>query len=295
MFPEWKTFIDHSYPYLTANGFAVQCEYIWNYDGFKINPNFKFKNWAYVKTDFIHQFFKTVKIKEPLVLLTGNSDIPIDDSFLKYLNRSDIIIWFGQNIKINHHKLKAIPIGIANAGYPFGDIKILNKIQKQNNQKQKLFYCNFTVDTNKQERQYCLEQTNLSLVEHKDGGWDGVYNIHGIDRKVPNTFEGYLSDLSESFFSICPNGNGIDSHRVWESLYLKTIPIITKNLLAKEHTDIPMIVLDDWSNFKKIKFDKILYTKTWNDFDVNDLTMPKYIQRIHEKIAHQYNDHKKLL
>ena len=282
MFAEWKTFIDHSYPYLNANSFAVQCEYIWNYDGFKVNPNYKFKNWAYIKTDYIHDFFNNIKIKDPLIILTGNSDIPINNLHLKYINQENIIAWFAQNVEIIHPKLKTIPIGIANAGYPFGDVKILQKIQKENNKKNNLFYCNFTVDTNKKERQYCLEQTNLSIIEHTNGGWDGVYGIHGINKKVPNTFEGYLRDLSKSYFSICPKGNGIDSHRVWESLYVKTIPVVTKTLIAQEHCYIPMIVLDDWSDFKHIKFNEELYTKVWNNFDLDDLNMPNYLQRMYK-------------
>jgi hypothetical protein len=285
MYWEWKTFIDRSYPYLSGNGFAVQCQYIWNYDGFKINPNYKFENWAYIKTDYIHDFFNTIKTNEKLIIVTGNSDISIDNSYLKYLNQNNIIMWFGENVNINHEKLKSIPIGLANTGYPFGDVKILRKTQNQNNKKEKLFYCNFTVDSNKKEREYCLQQTNIPLVEDVNGGWNLEHKIHGIDKKTPNTFEGYLTDLSKSYFSISPKGNGLDSHRTWESLYVKTIPIVTKSLISEHHKDMPMVVLDDWSDFKNIEFNKDLYTKVWNNFDVTNLTMPKYLKRMNKNIS----------
>lgn len=284
MYWEWKTFIDRGYPYLSANGFAVQCQFIWNYDGFKVNPNYKFENWAYIKTDFIHAFFNNIKINEELVIITGNSDIPIDESYLKYLDKRNVVMWFGQNSNIVHPKLKCLPIGIANAGYPFGNPKILNKIQNQKNKKEKLFYCNFSVNNNKKEREYCLQQTNLPLEEDINGGWNLQYEIDGIDKKSPNTFEGYLTDLSKSYFSISPKGNGLDCHRTWESLYVKTIPVVTKSLVTEHHKDVPMIVLDDWSDFKNIKFDKDLYTKVWNNFDVADLTMPKYLKRMSKHI-----------
>jgi hypothetical protein len=290
MFPEWKNFEDHSYPYLTGNGFSVQCQYVWNYDGFKINPNYKFLNWVYVKTDHIHDFFNTVKLKEPFVLLTGNSDLSINESHLKFINDSRVLFWFGQNVEIEHPKVKTIPIGIANYGYPFADINILNKVRSQNNNKTNMFYCNFTVDTNKAEREYCLQQTKIQLVDHKNGGWDGVYGCHGMSTKVANTFEEYLTDISRSYFCISPKGNGSDCHRTWEALYVKTIPIVTKTIIAKQHLDFPILILDDWSDFKNIKFDKKLYDSLWNNFDTDQLTMPKYLKRIitqiNENIAH---------
>ena len=43
-----------------------------------------------------------------------------------------------------------------------------------------------------------------------------------------------------------------------------------------------MIVLDDWSDFKHIKFNEELYTKVWNNFDLDDLNMPNYLQRMYK-------------
>ena len=38
----------------------------------------------------------------------------------------------------------------------------------------------------------------------------------------------YRRILLNYMFVICPEGNGIDTHRMWEALYLRTIPIIKK-------------------------------------------------------------------
>jgi len=39
----------------------------------------------------------------------------------------------------------------------------------------------------------------------------------------------YLRELSEHRFCLCIRGNGLDTHRFWESLYLGVIPVIINN------------------------------------------------------------------
>lgn len=281
MFWQWKTFEDHSFPYITGNGFAAQCKHIWNYDGYKINNYNKPDNWVFVKTDYIHDFFSAINPNFPFVMFTHNSDYSINESHLRYLNDSRIICWFAQNVGISHPKLKSIPIGIANAGYSHGDINILNSVRNEFNTKQHMFYANYSVQNNRTEREYCLQQTCVPLVLDIDGGWDGFAGGYNL----PNNFEGYLRDLSKAYFCISPKGNGIDCHRTWESLYVKTIPIVTKSLVTEHHKDMPIIIIDDWSEFKHINFSENLYNLIWNNFNVGDIHMDNYIKRIQNAIS----------
>ena len=60
-----------------------------------------------------------------------------------------------------------------------------------------------------------------------------------------------LYRLKQYKYCICPEGNGIDTHRLWEAYYLKIVPI----LLRSVHTEIiqkmglPMVLLDSWDDF----------------------------------------------
>jgi hypothetical protein len=285
MYKEWKSFEDHSFPYLTGNSFAVNCKHIWNYDNYKINSKSLNSNWVFIKTDYVQEFFTNVKINEPIIVFTHNSDYPINESFIKYLDDPRVILWFAQNAGIEHPKLKTIPIGIANAGYSHGDIEIVNKIRNENNVKVNMFYTNFNISNNRTEREYCLNQTGLSLMEDVDGGWTGFAGGY----KLPTTFEGYLRDLSKTYFSISPKGNGIDCHRTWESLYMGCIPVVTKSKVVTEHKDMPIIILEDWSQFKEIEFTKELYYKIWNNFNIGDLHMDNYLKRIRKQILEHSN------
>jgi len=280
MFWQWKTFEDHSFPYLTGNSFAVQCKHIWNYDGYKINPYSKPENWVFVKTDYLANFFSTIRLPNPFVLFTHNSDYPINESHLRYLEDPRVLVWFAQNVAINHPKLKPIPIGIADAGYSHGDISAINRVRSEENIKEVMFYANYSIQNNRAEREYCLQQTGVPLASETNGGWNGFAGGY----KLPNTFEGYLRDISKSYFCISPKGNGIDCHRTWEALYVKSIPIVTRSPVAEAHKDFPIIILDDWSDFKKINFSKELYDKIWNNFNVGEIHMDNYMKRIQNVI-----------
>ena len=65
--------------------------------------------------------------------------------------------------------------------------------------------------------------------------------------------------LSDYKLSICPEGNGVDTHRIWESLLVETLPIVKKsdfinNLSA---TGVPLFIIDDWKDLQYLDEDKI--------------------------------------
>ena len=279
MYTQWKSFEDHSYPYITGNSFSVNCKHIWNYDGYKINPNPVKENWVFIKTDYINNFFSNIKLNDRFIVFTHNSDYPINEAYLKYIEDERVILWFAQNVSIKHPKLIPIPIGIANAGYSHGDISIINKIRDEHNTKEVLFYANFNIDNNKKEREYCLQQTGIKIREDVNGGWQGFAGGY----KLPNTYEGYLRDLSKSYFCLSPNGNGIDCHRTWESIYMGCIPVVTSSEVTEAHKDFPIIILKDWSDFKNINFNEDLYHSVWNNFNIGDLHSDNYFKRLLNK------------
>jgi hypothetical protein len=87
-----------------------------------------------------------------------------------------------------------------------------------------------------------------------------------------------LEELGKSYFVVSPNGNGVDCHKTWEALYLKTIPIVTKSINVDFYLDYPIIVIDSWSDFDPSKYTIELYDKTWKDFEINKLSFNEQIK-----------------
>jgi hypothetical protein len=47
-------------------------------------------------------------------------------------------------------------------------------------------------------------------------------------------------------FEICPRGNGLDCHRTWEALLLRTIPIVRTSTLDPLYEGFPVVIIRDW-------------------------------------------------
>ena len=56
--------------------------------------------------------------------------------------------------------------------------------------------------------------------------------------------------LSSYKFAICPEGNGVDTHRLWEALYFTCVPIVIKHHIYKDW-DLPIIQVDKYEDIKE--------------------------------------------
>jgi hypothetical protein len=247
---------EDSLPYITGMGYRSKCNYIYDeFEKFNINSIEQFDGMnIFVKTDYVKEFSGLLnKIKKDFNLYTHNSDLSINSSHLNILNHPHLLTWFAQNVDVIHKKIKSIPIGIANKRWVHGNVNILKAVIEKKIEKTNLVFCGFDINTNPKERSECLN----NITPHK------------LSRKLG--FEDYLTKVSESYFTISPNGNGIDCHKHWESIYLKTIPIVTKSINIDDYKGYPFLVIDKWYDFKDLILTKELYHKIWGNFNLNDL------------------------
>lgn len=250
--------------FITGNSYKRYAHYIWDEDGFHKNNQCYSKTLTFfIKTDYLMPFLNSSYItNDPFVLITHNSDLDINSFYSQYLELPNLIKWYAQNVNYRHEKLIPIPIGIANEQWPHGNTKILQSVIDKKYPKKQLIYANFNISTNPKQREYCLKYIRPQYIENS----------------VP--FETYLQHTAESYYSICPLGNGIDSHRIWESLYLKTIPIVEntysiKYLILKYK--LPIITINDWSEIPQVNLDQSLYNNLIKNFYSSKLSIKNII------------------
>lgn len=171
----------------------------------------------FLYTDWLDLFKLKVlpNIKYPFILITHNSDQPAPGSSTDLLEDQRLYRWFGMNCNIKHPKLIPIPIGIANQKWPHGNQEILNEVASMSIDKVDSIYCNFDLSTNSRRR----------LIMDQVSQWKNVDINHS---KVG--FRDYLILLKQHRWVVSPPGNSIDCHRIWEALYLETIPIVEQNV-----------------------------------------------------------------
>ena len=156
--------------------------------------------------------------KNPFILVSHNSDVNIiDNDDYKYIcNHPKIIKWYTQNLLMEHYKVELLPLGIANPEWEHGNVNLL--LQAYNNSHNKTnniyFYCN--INNNYNKRKECYLKLNF------------------IPKAYLKPVAEYFNYLATFRFAICPEGNGVDTHRLWECFYLRVVPIVLDNLFIKK-------------------------------------------------------------
>jgi hypothetical protein len=207
----------------------------------------------FVYTYQLPEFFRKIAplLHQPYVLISHNSDDPADKRFLPALEQSNLTHWFAQNAAFKHEKLTALPIGLANAQWAHGHLKLFRYIRKRNIKKTRLLYMNFKTDTNPDKRNAIFNFfKNNPLVTVSQG----------------LAYKDYLEELASHFFCISPPGNGFDCHRIWECLYLGVIPIVERNPTMLHFRDLPILIIDDWRQITK-DFLQTAYFKLNHSFE----------------------------
>jgi len=60
-------------------------------------------------------------------------------------------------------------------------------------------------------------------------------------------YEEYLKGIQDHKFVLCPSGNGIESARNWETLYLRRVPIFKDHPYLREmFKDFPVLFVNEW-------------------------------------------------
>lgn len=177
-------------------------------------------------------------LDNPYRLITHNSDENIKEQYSALLDDPKLIVMYSQNVCFDHPKLSLLPIGIANSMWSHGNLDVLRHVMNLSLPKIFDVYFYFNIHTNKEARTSCHDQlVKRGLVFERE--------MNHVD---------YLVHLSKHKFAICPEGNGVDSHRIWECYYLGVIPIVHTSVFTQKLRQIlPCILLDSWSDFSMAK------------------------------------------
>jgi hypothetical protein len=172
------------------------------------------------------------------ILITHNEDTCIKDNHLRLFEKG-VKVWYAQNAVGSHENLIGIPIGIANSQWRHGDVNLLMSIRNNQMVKKRLVYKNFSVGTNETARNLCLRQT-----------------VQLCPMSVTDTQINYWTKLASSKYVVSPPGNGPDCHRIWESLYLRTIPIVLRDSSLRYFEDLPILFINSWRDIDSNKLDE---------------------------------------
>ena len=182
--------------------------------------------YTHILTPFINGILPFLNKGLKYVLYIHNSDHSFTNEYQKLIKSDVIKKIYTQNIDIDidkkedpNDKITLLPIGIANSMWKHGDLLELYKIMSScyKTKKEKDIYVNINPNT------YSYRKDILDKIVEKDS----------FTLSTSKPYKEYLKELSRHYFCLCIRGNGIDTHRFWESLYLGVIPVIINNKTTK--------------------------------------------------------------
>jgi hypothetical protein len=216
---------------ISGKSFAERCKWVVD-PRYPDRPRFQYHtasdgDWVFVNGDYLYTMrFPVLSVKR-FTFVIHNSDRPFEEPQFRYLLPHAAHV-YAINTTIRHSRLTTIPLGFVDKQLP-----LLPLFEKPETERTIEVYMNFTAGTNTAKRNECIAsfkddprvtiRTGLSLRE-------------------------YYTDLCKSKFVLCPEGTGLDTHRVYESLYFGATPVVLRNSLSHLYETLPVCTVNSWSD-----------------------------------------------
>ena len=225
----------------------------------------------FVKSDQVTSFFSSGCFEAidaaPIVLVThnGDDDMPSDVN-ARYLDFPQLVHWFAQNCDREHAKLTCIPIGLENRHWgPPSNAGAHGSLPELMLGMMSARAPAYPVP---ELAQWAVEKMNESVIEHTWAFFSAgthpsrarllslLANAHAAGAalwattKAPTSGRYFVSDLYREMLYyaaiVCPRGNGRDTHRMWEALYLGRLVVTLHSPADALWDGLPVLLLDSW-------------------------------------------------
>ena len=210
---------------------------------------------------------KHVSNLKNLKLITNQTDLRITKKIFRKKPEC-VSEWYSINVDFNNPKLIPIPLGLDNEYDKNLNVEDFKDYQIKDKKRIKNLYLNFQENTN------YFHRTSVKKYFKKIP--ESVISDSNLEKKD------YFQELTESTYIICPKGNGIDTHRVWESLYAGAVPVVEKNINFEKLKFPNIVVIDNFKKIKNLKHIDELYEAQKNESASNLLTIEYWVSIINE-------------
>jgi hypothetical protein len=224
---------------------------------------------VYTHTMYAHLLLPILAdINHEFVLVTHNSDCFIADEGIGFKDgrgthwktelatiSPNVILWYSPNVNTLNPLIQGIPTGLANEWWS-------PEVKKRDKMCDKWYESRII--------------RNLVYMDHN-------FVQNPLERKLPYDVLGdkpwvtaqmgglnfikFLDNVYNHKFVICPRGNGMGTHREWETLYMGSIPIMERDLNNRFYEGkLPFCFVNKWDDideeFLNQEYDRIKNT-TW--------------------------------
>lgn len=227
---------------VTADSFKWVCNEIFGSNNTTCSPDLRripAGAIIFCKIDYVMDFFEKIRLtRKRVILVTGEGDIPCDEFRHAFLP-ANVIHWYATNVTHPHPRVTALPLGLGATSDPVTlshDQIVAGRTQGI--PRNKWLYVNFRPETNASVRQPIFDYfAQFSESESWITMEKGVASVGN---------KGFLQQLLTHRFVLCPPGNGVDTHRMWETLAAGAIPVVLRSEAMEPFKELPILFVNKY-------------------------------------------------
>jgi hypothetical protein len=192
---------------------------------------------VFCKIDEVMRFFERLRLtRRRVVLVTGQGDFPCDGLRQGFLP-ANVVHWFATNVTQSHPRITALPLGLGSPSSPTTlTAEAISEGRREARSRNKWLYVNFRQETNP-----ALRRPIFEFFQNQREEW--ITFEPPQDRGSNSHF---LDQILQHRFVLCPPGNGVDTHRMWEVLVAGAIPVVLRSQAMETFRSLPILFVDDY-------------------------------------------------
>ncbi len=200
------------------------------------------------------------------IIFTGFEDTPTDEAIFDKIPENVLAI-YASNAIVFGGKVIPIPYGLQRVVADNDHRQeLIQEFMQSSVHPTKLMYINYNVGNN---------PVRATLNNHYFGNhWISV-NHPPLNGVIDHIYRGYLTDIRNHKFMLCPSGNaeGCECHRDWECLYMRRVPILEDTEYHRFiFQDIPVLFVNNLLDVtEQLLIDNDYLYQQMQEFDLNKL------------------------
>jgi hypothetical protein len=225
-----------SKPFLSGDTFRSLADVVWEQKSrHLVSRDIKTGSIVFCESELLPELKLKVldHVTVPFSLILGNSDFNHGKELEGMLENTPVTTVWAQNLSTAVGRVKPLPIGLENAWR--GNHGRISRFKKFNSgDRIWRIFAAFNIGTNLDARSLAA---NVAV---------RASNTDRLSQLSPNQHSEILNKYA---FVLSPEGNGLDTHRTWEAMYLGCVPIVTKSFMSHAFADLglPLWVVESYN------------------------------------------------
>lgn len=234
---------------VSGQTFYERCK--WNFDDryniriWKLSIEVRRGDTVFVKQSDIPAFINKARLLHTKVVVVVHNT---DESFTNEAYAA-VEPYVERVYAVNNISQKAISIPLGFRDHQYISHHVVKKIALDP-ERPRTIKCllNFLISTNPSERQYIFDKfKDKSFCTTQDYvHYDYLKALAHFDSETMTKRAEFYNTLKSTKFAICPQGTGIDTHRVYECILFGVIPIVMTSPLDIIYRNLPVWIVTSW-------------------------------------------------